>query len=120
MGSKPHLTNTDTQELEPPEIPARFRTLMRLRTWDTILVMVALVAATAAHAEPPKAAVFDFQLANLGAQGPTAADVARLSPLSDLLRTQLRDTGRYEIILRVPADGDDGFRSNVMEVSGAR
>ena len=29
------------------------------------------LTATAAHAEPPKAAVFDFQLADQGAAGPT-------------------------------------------------
>ncbi|CAO4135457.1 hypothetical protein OFEAOIEE_LOCUS3201 [Methylorubrum extorquens] len=37
-----------------------------------------LLVTKAAHAEPPKAAVFDFQLANLGAQSPTEADRARL------------------------------------------
>ena len=67
------------------------------------LVGVAVLSlATAAHAEPPKAAVFDFQLANLGAQGPTDADTARLGPLSDLLRTQLKDSGRYQIVSTDP------------------
>jgi hypothetical protein len=65
-----------------------------------------LFAATVAHAEPPKAAVFDFQLANLGAQGPTEADVARLSPLSDLLRQQLKETGRFEIVSTDPVKAE--------------
>ena len=59
-----------------------------------------------ARAEPPKAAVFNFQLANLGAQGPTEADVARLGPISDLLREQLKDTGRYEIVSTAPVKAD--------------
>ena len=58
------------------------------------------------HAEPPKAAVFNFQLANLGAQGPTDADVARLGRVSDLLRAQLKDTGRYEIVSTAPVKVD--------------
>ena len=57
-----------------------------------------LLGGTGAHAEPPKAAVFDFQLANLGAQPPTEADVARLGPISDLLRGLLQESGRYVII----------------------
>jgi hypothetical protein len=65
--------------------------------WMPIAVAMSCFAPVA-HAEPPKAAVFNFQLANLGAQGPTKADVARLGPISDLLRQQLKDTGRYEIV----------------------
>lgn len=61
-----------------------------------------LLTTTAAHAEPPKAAVFDFQLANLGIQGPTDADKARLGPLSDLLRSLLQDSGRYQIVSTAP------------------
>ena len=66
------------------------------------LLLGALFAATGARAEPPKAAVFDFQLANLGAQPPTDADKARLGPLSDLLRRQLQDSGRYQIVSTEP------------------
>lgn len=62
----------------------------------------ALLGATAAQAEPPRAAVFDFQLANLGAQGPTDEDVARLGPISDLLRAQLKDSGRYRLVSTDP------------------
>ncbi|GJE37709.1 DUF3280 domain-containing protein [Methylobacterium persicinum] len=66
------------------------------------LAAIAVLAATAARAEPPKAAVFDFQLANLGAQGPTEADTKRLRPISDLLRQRLADTGRYRIVSTAP------------------
>ncbi len=61
-------------------------------------VSAVLLATTAAHAEPPKAAVFDFQLANLGAQDPTDADLARIGPLTDLLRQRLQESGRYQIV----------------------
>ena len=64
------------------------------------------LAAKVARAEPPRAAVFNFQLANLGAQGPTKADVERLGPISDLLRKQLNDTGRYEIVSTAPVKAD--------------
>ena len=46
----------------------------------------------------PKAAVFDFQLANLGQLPPTDADMARLPRLSDELRKLLGDNGLYDII----------------------
>lgn len=73
--------------------------------WMPIAVAISCFAPVA-HAEPPKAAVFNFQLANLGAQGPTDADVARLGPISDLLRQQLKDTGRYEIVSTAPVKAD--------------
>lgn len=57
-----------------------------------------LLLTGAARAEPPTAAVFDFQLADQGALGPTEADKARLHPLSDLLRSLLAESGRYRIV----------------------
>ena len=62
---------------------------------------VALVAAPA-MAETPKAAVFEFQLANLAQLPPTAADKARLPHLSDMLRQLLADSGRYQIVSTDP------------------
>ena len=40
-----------------------------------------LLTGMVAHAEPPRAAVFDFQLADQGMIGPMDADRARLAPL---------------------------------------
>lgn len=77
-----------------------------------------LLGATAAHAEPPKAAVFDFQLANLGAQGPTDADVSRLGPLSDLLRSQLKDSGRYTIVSTDPVKAEVAKSSELRKCGG--
>ena len=73
--------------------------------WMPVAVAISLFPQIA-RAEPPKAAVFNFQLANLGAQGPTEADVARLGPISDLLRQQLKDTGRYESVSTAPVKAD--------------
>lgn len=77
-----------------------------------------LLATSAASAQPPKAAVFDFQLANLGAQGPTDADIARLGPLSDLLRQQLSDSGRYEIIAIEPVKDEVKKSSDLRKCGG--
>ncbi|MGH1592274.1 DUF3280 domain-containing protein (plasmid) [Methylobacterium phyllosphaerae] len=79
---------------------------MKVRHALLMALAATLLGSTAARAEPPKAAVFDFQLANLGAQGPTEADMARLGPLSDLLRQQLRETGRYQIVSTDPVKAD--------------
>ena len=59
---------------------------------------VALLVATSAQAAE-KAAVFDFQLANLAIMPPTQADQDRLPRLSDQLRKLLVDSGRYDIVL---------------------
>lgn len=77
-----------------------------------------LLGGTGAHAEPPKAAVFDFQLANLGAQPPTEADVARLGPISDLLRGLLQESGRYVIIPTNPVKADVAKGSELRKCGG--
>ncbi|WP_458438730.1 DUF3280 domain-containing protein [Methylorubrum extorquens] len=79
-----------------------------------VAVSAVLIVSTAAHAEPPKAAVFDFQLANLGAQTPTDEDQARLGPLTDLLRQQLQESGRYQIV------STDAVRAEVEKSSDLR
>ena len=73
----------------------------------TLMVPAALMATVAmaaspATAAPEKAAVFDFQLANLAQLPPTAADKARLPHLSDMLRQLLTDSGRYQIVSTDP------------------
>jgi hypothetical protein len=61
------------------------------------LAAIALLVATSAQAAE-KAAVFDFQLANLAISPPTQADQDRLPRLSDQLRKLLADSGRYDIV----------------------
>jgi hypothetical protein len=84
----------------------------------TLAVSTILLATTCAQAEAPSAAVFDFQLANLGAQGPTEADKARLGPLTDLLRKQLSDSGRYRIVSTVPVEGDVAKSADLRKCGG--
>ena len=62
------------------------------------LVGAAVLAAPVEAQAKPKLAVFDFQLANLAQLPPTAADTARLPRISDLLRQQLADSGKFEIV----------------------
>jgi hypothetical protein len=67
-----------------------------------VLIGAALLAsavATPVGADTkPKLAVFDFQLANLAQLPPTQADKDRLPRISDLLRKQLADSGRFVIV----------------------
>lgn len=70
-----------------------------------LTAMAALMAAAAAapaSAAPEKAAVFEFQLANLAQQPPTEADKARLPRLTDMLRQLLTDSGRYQMVSTDP------------------
>lgn len=77
-----------------------------------------LAVTTGARAVPPKAAVFDFQLADLGIQGPTDADRARLKPLSDQLRSLLKESARYEIVSTDPVKEDVAKGSELRRCNG--
>ncbi|WP_027171733.1 DUF3280 domain-containing protein [Methylobacterium sp. 10] len=77
-----------------------------------------LLVPTGALADPPKAAVFDFQLADLGIQGPTLADKARLKPLSDQLRSLLKESARYEIVSTDPVKEDVAKGSDLRRCNG--
>lgn len=68
-----------------------------MKVWMLAVAATVIGFAPAAHAAE-KAAVFDFQLANLGQLPPTDADTARLPRISDLLRQQLAASGKYEIV----------------------
>ena len=83
------------------------------------LALVALLlTGTVAHAEPPKAAVFDFQLADQGMIGPTDADRARLAPLSNMLRSLLKESGRYEIVSTDPVKEEVTKGSDLRRCNG--
>jgi hypothetical protein len=79
---------------------------MKANIQQGLALAALLLTATAAHAEPPKAAVFDFQLADQGAAGPTEADQARLGPLSEQLCSLLKDSGRYQIVSTDPVKAE--------------
>lgn len=72
---------------------------MRCLIWATA---ISAVMALPAFAAPEKAAVFDFQMANLAQLPPTAADNARLPKLTDELRKLLADSGKYDIVSTDP------------------
>lgn len=73
-----------------------------MKTFSRIaFTLCALVASTTAYAAQ-KAAVFDFQLANLGQLPPTQADTDRLPRLSDELRKLLGDSGLFQIVSTDP------------------
>jgi hypothetical protein len=77
-----------------------------------------LLTSAAAHAEPLKAAVFDFQLADQGMIGPTDADRARLAPLSDMLRNLLKESGRYVIVSTDPVKEEVTKGSDLRRCNG--
>jgi hypothetical protein len=74
-------------------------------------------ASTAADATE-KAAVFDFQLANLGQLPPTEADRERLPRLSDELRTELEKSGLFEIVPISPAVKTEVEKSSELRSCG--
>ena len=71
---------------------------MPLRRTSLMAGLAAAILATAPALAKEKIAVFDFQLANLAQLPPTSADKARLPRLSDMLRQELSDSGKYEIV----------------------
>lgn len=77
-----------------------------------------LLTVTAARADPPKAAVFDFQLADQGAAGPTEADRARLGPLSEQLRSLLAESGRYRIVSTDPVKAEVSKGADLRRCNG--
>ena len=97
------LRGAATRELVQPS------TLWR-SPWPLAAALVCAVAG-AADAAPEKAAVFEFQLANLGQLPPTDADKKRLPHLSDMLRDLLAKSGKYEIVpidpVRAKAQSED-------------
>lgn len=70
----------------------------------TLALMVSL--ATSAHADPPKAAVFDFELFDTSLQGemsgPQADEQARLARAGDQLRKGLADSGKFLLVDMTP------------------
>jgi hypothetical protein len=92
------------------------RTMVNLRLHFAFVAL--LLTGTVAHAEPPKAAVFDFQLADQGMIGPTDADRTRLAPLSNMLRSLLKESGRYEIVSTDPVKEEVTKGSDLRRCNG--
>src|SRR5215468_3460390 len=67
-----------------------------------VFVILALMISTPACAEPPKLAVFDFELLDTSLEGemrgPQADEHDRLILISDLVRRQLTESGKFELL----------------------
>src|SRR5215510_15166335 len=64
--------------------------------------MLTLLVSTPARAEPPKLAVFDFELLDTSLEGemrgPQADEHARLIRISDQVRRQLTESGKFRLV----------------------
>src|ERR1700752_4418749 len=85
--------------------------------------ILALLVSTPARAEPPKLAVFDFELLDTSLEGemrgPQADEHDRLIRISDQVRRQLAESGRYQLLdiapVKAAAEG-----SNLQACGGCR
>jgi hypothetical protein len=86
-------------------------------------VALALMAsfATSARADPPKAAVFDFELLDTSLQGemsgPQADEQARLQQASDQLRKGLAESGKFLLVDIAPVSAA-AHNSNLQSCGG--
>ena len=85
------------------------------------LAALALVLALGPAAAAPKAAVFDFELADTSLEGatngPRADEQARLLAISDRLRARLAASGRYAVVDIAPVAAD-AHASNLQACGG--
>jgi len=72
------------------------------------ILALALVIATAARADPPKVAVFDFELVDTSLQGevygPRTDEHDRLMRAGDQLRKELADSGKFRLVDIAPVN----------------
>jgi Protein of unknown function (DUF2380) len=70
-----------------------------MRAWLSILIL--LLTGSAALADPPKLAVFDFELIDTSLPGEfygSRPEEARLARIGDQLRKELADSGRFQLL----------------------
>jgi hypothetical protein len=84
-------------------------------------LLVALMLGSPASAEPPKAAVFDFELLDTSLQGevngPQADEQRRLKQVTEQLRKGLAESGRFVILDIAPVDAA-AHASNLQSCGG--
>jgi hypothetical protein len=87
----------------------------------SILIALTLMASAPARADPPKVAVFDFELLDTSLQGetdgPRADEQARLLRAGDQLRKGLAESGKY-IILDIAPVNAAAHGSNLQACGG--
>ncbi|WGR93178.1 DUF3280 domain-containing protein [Bradyrhizobium sp. ISRA435] len=75
---------------------------------STFIVIVATLVMSAAHAEPPKLAVFDFEMIDTSLQGevsgPRADEQARLGRVGDQVRKELAESGKFRVVDIAPVN----------------
>lgn len=73
-----------------------------------IFVMPMLIASAAAHAEPPKVAVFDLEMIDTSLQGEVngaqADEQARLARAGDQVRKELAESGKFRVLDIAPVN----------------
>jgi Protein of unknown function (DUF2380) len=93
---------------------------MTMRT-PFILLALMLVIAAPAYADPPKVAVFDFELIDTSLQGevygPRADERDRLTRAGDQLRKGLAESGKFQILDIAPVNAA-AHRSNLQACGG--
>lgn len=80
-----------------------------------VFVALILMGSMPARAEPPKLAIFDFELLDTSLEGemrgPQADEHDRLIRISDLVRTQLKESGKFRLLdvspVKAAADGSN-------------
>ena len=74
----------------------------------SVFTALALTIATPVRADPPKLAVFDFELVDTSLQGevngPRADEHDRLMRVGDQLRRQLAESGKYQLLDIAPVN----------------
>jgi hypothetical protein len=111
---------TDLARLATPHF-----VLARARTGITIMRALSMIAAwlltgSAALADPPKLAVFDFELIDTSLPGEfygSKAEEARLERISEQLRKELADSGKFQVLDISPVR-DAARHSNLQACGG--
>ena len=87
----------------------------------SILITLILLVSASAHADPSKAAVFDFELVDTSLQGevdgPRADEQRRLREAGDQLRKALADSGKF-IVLDIAPVHAAAHASNLQACGG--
>jgi hypothetical protein len=85
-----------------------------------VLVLMLLVSSPA-HADPPKAAIFDFELLDTSLQGemngPRADEQRRLKDVTEQVRKALADAGKF-VVLDITAVNAAAHASNLQACGG--
>lgn len=84
----------------------------------TLLTALAMSVPPLAARAAEKAAVFDFQMANLGQLPPTKSDYDRLPKISDQFRELLKESGRYDIVSTDPVKADVAKSPDLRDCGG--